>query len=142
MKKALLSFVLMAFAAFVANAQTTPAEVVDSSKMSEIKFEKTVHDYGKVPYGGDTKTRFLFKNTSKNPLILTNVRSSCGCTTPFWPNYPIEPGKTDSIVVSYNNTRVGMIQKTITVQSNAKNGTIELSIVGELLPEVAPAEQK
>ncbi len=41
-----------------------------------ITFEKTVHDYGTIEQHGDGTCEFVFTNTGKEPLILTNVRAS------------------------------------------------------------------
>ena len=73
------------------------------------------------------------------PLILSNVTSSCGCTVPTWPQEPILPGKSDVIKVTYNTNNVGPINKTITVTSNAKTSRLVLSIKGTVTPK--PAEQ-
>ena len=68
-----------------------------------IKFESEVHDYGKVPVNSDGACQFKFKNTGKEPLILTNVKASCGCTVPSWPKDPIAPGANAIIDVKYNS---------------------------------------
>ncbi len=98
-----------------------------------ITFDKTVHDYGDVPYNGDGKCQFTFTNTGKEPLILTNVRSSCGCTVPKWPREPIMPGESEVIHVEYKTNRIGSINKSVTVQSNASNDVVRLRITGKVL---------
>ena len=137
MKTLLTTLCAIAFFAFAANAQTT--QPVDSSKMPEITFDKTTHDFGKIAYAGNGATNFTLKNTGKTPLILSNVQSSCGCTVPEWPREPIAPGESKAIKVTYNTTRVGGFTKQITVYSNAKNGTIYLTIKGEVEPQPTPA---
>ncbi|PLX09633.1 MAG: hypothetical protein C0594_05705, partial [Marinilabiliales bacterium] len=79
MKKVLLIFVAIVFTAGMLVAQEE--EVKDKNKPN-ILFEKTVHDFGTIPYGGDGTCEFVFKNTGKDPLVLSNVKSSCGCTVP------------------------------------------------------------
>lgn len=104
-------------------------------------------DYGKVSKDSDNGIRtFEFKNTGNQPLIITNVQSTCGCTVPSKPTEPIMPGKTGKIDVKYNMTP-GPIRKTITVESNASNyegGKIPLKIKGEVVEkkEVNPLEKK
>ena len=107
----------------------------DSAKIS---FDKTTHDYGSIYQDSDGNCVFTFTNTGKAPLILTNVYSSCGCTVPSWPKEPTMPGKSNTIKVKYNTTRIGAINKTITVESNASNGTVKLRIKGNVL--VKPTE--
>ena len=105
----------------------------------EIEFEKLVHDYGEVPYNGNGECEFRFTNTGNEPLILQKPKSSCGCTVPTWPKEPILPGESEVIKVTYKTTKVGNINKTITVTSNAKvNGTVVLRIKGTVLEQ--PAE--
>lgn len=149
MKKMILVLSIMTFAVFMVSAQekpTTPANTnptatsaapaaVDNPNAPVIAFEKTVHDYGTVPFNGDGKCEFKFTNTGKEPLILTNVKSSCGCTVPQWPRQPILPGQTDVIKVEYKTNRVGKINKTITVMSNAKTPNVVLRIEGQVLQD-------
>ena len=102
-----------------------------------ITFEKTSHDFGKINEAdGRVTTIFTFKNEGMAPLVLSNVRASCGCTTPTWTKTPVEPGQTGNITVTYNpNGRPGRFQKTITVTSNASEPTVKLSIKGEVIPK-------
>ncbi len=114
-------------------SEQAAAKADKNSNGPEITFDKTVHDYGTVPYKGDGKCEFKFTNTGKEPLILTNVRSSCGCTVPKWPREPILPGQSEVIHVEYKTNRIGRINKTVTVQSNAENSAVVLRIKGEVM---------
>lgn len=133
MKKVLVTLgvsILMSFAAF---AQDAVAQPVDNPNAAVITFEKTTHDYGTVTKGGDGTCEFKFKNNGIEPLILANVASSCGCTVPEWPREPILKGKSASVKVKYDTNRVGGINKTITVMSNAKTPSIQLKIIGNVV---------
>ena len=81
---------------------------------------------------GDGKCEFAFTNDGKEPLILSNVRSSCGCTVPTWPRQPILPGQSEVIKVKYDTKRVGMINKSIHVYSNAVKSPLTLKIKGKI----------
>ena len=119
-------------AAGVAKAQDAKV----SENGPEIEFEKLVHDYGEVPYNGNGECEFRFTNTGNEPLILQKPKSSCGCTVPTWPKEPILPGESEVIKVTYRTTKVGTINKTITVTSNAKvNSTVVLRIKGTVLEQ-------
>lgn len=109
-----------------------------------ITFEKTSHDFGKINESdGRVTTVFNFKNEGANPLVLSNVRASCGCTTPKWTREPVEPGATGAITVTYNpNGRPGKFSKTITVTSNATEPTLRLYIKGEVIPKPAQPVNK
>jgi len=106
------------------------AQQTDSTKM---EFEKMVHDYGIIEQGSDGSYVFKFKNVGNSPLILSNVRSSCGCTVPSWPKEPIPPNGTGEIKVTYNTNIIGKFSKTITVYANAP--TVVLRIQGEVKPK-------
>jgi len=133
MKKVLVTLgvsVFLTMASFAQNATPQPAE---NPNAPVITFEKTTHDYGTVTKGGDGTCEFKFKNNGIEPLILANVSSSCGCTVPEWPREPILKGKSAAIKVKYDTNRVGAINKTITVMSNAKVPSIKLTILGTVV---------
>ncbi len=135
MKKAIFISVVIFLVTFGVHAQNTfTSAVVDTANMPEISFDKVVHDYGTIELNGDGNCQFEFTNTGKEPLVLTNVRSSCGCTVPSWPKEPILPGKTGVINVKYNTSRAGMINKSVVVSSNAKTSTVTLQIKGKVEP--------
>ena len=109
-----------------------------------ITFEKTEHDFGKINEdGGRVSVEFVFKNEGMSPLVLSNVRASCGCTTPTWTKEPVEPGQKGTITVTYNpNGRPGRFQKTVTITSNAKEPTAKVYIKGEVIPKQAKPVNK
>lgn len=129
------------------------AAIVGFSSVSfgQAKIEFTAKDntidFGSVTKESDSGMRtFEFKNTGNQPLIITNVQSTCGCTVPSKPTEPIMPGQTGKIDVKYNMSP-GPIRKTITVESNAVNyegGKIPLKIKGDVVvkTEVNPLEKK
>lgn len=102
----------------------------------EFKAPNNTIDYGKVYRGEDNGSRiFEFTNTGNAPLVITDVKSTCGCTVPSKPKEPILPGKTGQIEVKYNMA-VGPISKSVTVETNAvnyENGTVVLKIKGEVI---------
>ena len=102
---------------------------------SEITFEKTVIDYGTVEKGANGIRDFVFTNTGNAPLIISNVKSTCGCTIPKKPEKPIMPGESDKIQVKYDTKRVGFIRKSITVTSNASNPNVILKIIGQVISD-------
>ena len=109
-----------------------------------ITFEKTEHDFGKINEAdGRVSVVFSFKNEGMAPLVLSNVRASCGCTTPTWTKEPVEPGQSGSITVTYNpNGRPGRFQKTVTITSNASEPTKKVYIKGEVIPKQAKPVNK
>lgn len=131
MKKVFLLFNVFVLCLILsATAQDKKGSLEGSGTSPEITFETLEHDFGITKKGSDMKYEFKFKNTGKSPLVLNNVKASCGCTTPTWPKEPIAPGKSSSIKVEYDSKRVGPFTKSITITSNAKNPTVELQIKG------------
>lgn len=104
MKNFFSALAIVGFAAF-ASAQT-------------ISFDKTTYEYGTVKTGSDGHRFFTVKNTGDKPLIITDVKASCGCTTPEYSKDPIMPGKTAQLKVGYNTAINGPFQKLIEVFSN------------------------
>ncbi len=128
MKRIISTVFVLAFfvAGFVVNAQEKP----------KITFEKIVHDYGTFNESEGVKDYdFVFTNEGSVPLVINNVRASCGCTTPKWTREPVAPGGKGSVKVSYNpKNRPGSFNKTVTVQSNASNSNVMLRVKGNTKP--------
>ncbi|TNJ45743.1 DUF1573 domain-containing protein [Tamlana fucoidanivorans] len=103
------------------------------SAQAKIDFKTTTIDYGTIEKGANGVRVFEFTNTGNEPLIISKVTSSCGCTIPKKPKDPILPGKTGEIEVKYDTNRVNPIRKTITVISNAETPTVALKIKGEVI---------
>lgn len=149
MKKILLLSSFFIFSILVVNAQERAEKITDPTKTAvvtnnpnaaDIKFEKEVHDFGTVKQGADGNCEFKFTNTGKEPLIISECRASCGCTTPTCPkDQLIKPGESSVIKVHYDMNRVGPINKSITITSNAKSGQKVLQIKG--LVEAAPVPE-
>ena len=99
-------------------------------KIAKIEFKTDVIDYGTIEKGANGVRVFEFTNTGNAPLIISNVKSTCGCTVPKKPEGPIMPGETGEISVKYDTNRVNPIRKTITVTSNAETPTVALKIKG------------
>ena len=104
-----------------------------TNKNLKIEFETTVIDYGTIEKGADGIRVFKFKNTGNAPLVVSAVKSSCGCTVPKKPEAPILPGEDGEIQVKYDTKRVNPIRKTITVTSNADTPTVALKIKGNVI---------
>ena len=99
-----------------------------------LTFESTDHDFGKVPEGTMATYEFRFKNTGNQPIVIANAQASCGCTTPEWTKSPVAPGKSGIIRAVYNSAgRPGVFAKTVTVTSNATEGSKVLSLKGTVL---------
>ena len=105
--------------------------------IEELKFNEQNHDFGAIKeVDGPAEFQFDFTNTSPEPLMITNVRASCGCTTPAWTKEPVMPGSTGFIKAVYDpRNRPGPFHKTLTVTTNGKQNTIILRIQGKVEPK-------
>ena len=120
--KKLVLLALILLVSFEANAQ------------AKISFKSETVNFGEIAKGSDGIRVFEFTNTGNAPLIISEVKSSCGCTVPKKPDGPIAPGASNTIQVKYDTNRVGPIRKTVTVYSNAADEPIKaLKIKGEVL---------
>ena len=122
MKKVVL-VMLVALVSFAVNAQ------------AKISFKSETVDYGQIAKGSDGIRVFEFTNTGDSELVISDVKSSCGCTVPKKPAGPVAPGESSTIEVKYDTNRVGPIRKTVTVYSNADEPIKALKIKGEVLAD-------
>ena len=124
--------------AAVAPAAATPVE----QKPTGLTFKEEVYSFGDIEKGKPVTHEFTFKNTSKQTILLTNVKASCGCTTPTWTKTPIKPGESGNVTATYNAANEGAFTKTITVTANDTEQNKVLTIKGKVNPGaavVAPA---
>jgi len=122
MKKLFTLFSAIAIAV-VLNAQTTasPEEV--------ISVKETEFNFGTIPQGKPVYHFFEVINTGKDPMVISNVQTSCGCTTPEWSKEPIAPGGTSKVRVGYNAAGEGHFEKFITIMYN-QNLSKQIKIMG------------
>jgi hypothetical protein len=129
MKK--LVFVLAAF--FVANFAF--AQTAEKQNGPAINFQETSYDFGDITQGDVVEHVFKFENTGNEPLILSNVQTTCGCTAPSWPREPIAPGASADLTVKFSSAgKMGNVTKVITIVSNA-GATTTVKIQTNILPK-------
>jgi hypothetical protein len=118
MRKYLLLVLVLVFAGKLA-AQNAAAKVDGPV----ITVEKKNHDFGDIFQGDKVEHTYSFANTGNEPLIITNVNVTCGCTTPKgWPKEPIPPGGKGEVTVAFSSVgKIGRQNKTVTIISNAVN---------------------
>jgi len=127
-------------------AQETVTETKVPMLGPKISINKEVHDYGTLEQGAPGGCEFIVTNTGDSPLILNRCKGSCGCTVPECSGEPIPPGETAVIKVKYDTKRIGTINKSVTIESNAANKKISIvKIKGTIIkppsgsPELSPA---
>jgi hypothetical protein len=103
-------------------------------------WNKSTHDFGKIPQGKPVTAEFSFKNKGELPLVINHAQGSCGCTGVDYPKAAIMPGQSGTIKATFNAASSGAFNKTVSVESNAEGGMQTLYIKGEVTKEGASAQ--
>ena len=97
-----------------------------------LSINEMTHDFGTHPQYTKTEFEFNIKNDSTLALVISNISTSCGCTTPTYSKRPVKSGKIATVKVAYDASRVGIFSKTIYVYTNFSTEPIELNIKGTM----------
>ena len=125
-----ISIILIIFSAAITWSSCKQGGGKTTNTEAHIEFELMEYDYGEIAFDGDGTVDFEFRNSGSEPLLVTHVKSTCGCTIPEWSKEPVLNGKKGTIHVEYDTRRVGRFTKSIYVYSNAANGPQKLMITG------------
>lgn len=105
--------------------------VANDGNQGEFKFKEEEFDFGTINQGESATHEFEFTNTGTEPIIITTAQGSCGCTVPIWPKEPIVKGQKSTIKVTFNSAgKMGMQDKMVTINSNAKQNPIVIHMKG------------
>jgi uncharacterized membrane protein len=155
MKKAILGLSALCLVAFTSckedatskvkaeNVTEAAARDAVSGDFPAITFNKTEHDFGEIENGTPVETVFSFTNTGKAPLVITNIKSSCGCTVPQgWSKEPLAPGASSDFTVKFNGKGANKVSKTITVTANTERGSETVKITAFIKPDANALAKK
>jgi hypothetical protein len=118
MKNFLFLIVVLGIAVQSFGQANAPAKVAGPV----LTLEKNTHDFGDIYQGDKVEEVFKFTNTGNEPLMITNIQISCGCTTPVWPHEPVPPGGKGEIKIGFNSAgKMGKQNKVLPIISNAVN---------------------
>jgi len=107
-----------------------------SSQFPVIEFDKVEHDFGEIEAKTSVETVFNYKNTGDGPLVITDIKSSCGCTVPKdWTTEPLAAGESGNFTVKFNGSGKNKVSKTITVTANTEKGTETVKITAFVKPD-------
>jgi hypothetical protein len=106
-----------------------------------INFDKTLHDFGEIQNGTAVETVFSYTNSGRSPLVVTDIKSTCGCTVPQgWSKEPLMPGESSQFSVKFNGKGANKVSKTITLTTNTEKGREQVRITAFVKPDPnAPA---
>jgi hypothetical protein len=113
-------------------------EVQPASIGAQLRFVEVKKDFGKIRQGEVIEHTFTFQNSGDQPLVISEVKTTCGCTATEWPKEPIPPGETAAIIARFDSKgKVGAQHKVISVISNSASGKVYLSLITHIQPKLA-----
>lgn len=148
MKKIILSLSALCLVAFTSCKENAAKKIEEknvaaaaerdavASKFPVMEFDKTEHDFGEIEAKTPVETVFHYKNTGDAPLVITDIKSSCGCTVPQdWSREPLAPGDSGKFTVKFNGSGANKVTKTITVTANTEKGSEVVKITAFVKPD-------
>jgi hypothetical protein len=147
MKKLILTFAVATF--LFTSCKENAAEKINKENVTKaaerdaqaivfptISFDKTEHDFGQITNGTPVQTVFSYTNSGKSPLVVTDIKSTCGCTVPQgWSKEPLMPGESSQFSVNFNGKGANKISKTITLTTNTEKGKEQVRISAFIVPD-------
>lgn len=134
MKKVMMASLLMLGVTLAAKAQLNSAELIPETApgaVAKLILEESSYDFGEIEKGLPVEHTFSIQNGGNAPLLISRVKTSCGCTASDYSKEAIMPGEEGIITVTYNAANSGSFNKTIAVISNG--GEHSLSVKGVVL---------
>ncbi len=124
----ILSAAAMSFTNFN-SIQTTVNHVLDDL----ITWKSDTIEVGEIPQGTPYTIKFEFKNTTKKPVVITNVKAQCGCTATDYSKEPIKPKKSGYVNAIFNAAHAGTFTKTVTVTTSDSDAPKKLTFKGTVI---------
>jgi len=121
----------------VAPAAKPTAPAAPVGPLTSMTFDEDTYDFGEVMEGEKVVHVYKFKNTGKEPLVISNAKGSCGCTVPEWPREPIPVGGSGEIRVQFDSKGKGKVggatqAKKVTITANTDPAQTFLNIKGKV----------
>lgn len=116
-----------------APAAAATTEAPKNMTPSGITWKEDTHNFGDIEKGKPVSNEFVFKNTTKQTILITNVKASCGCTATNYTKTPIKPGESATVTATYNAANPGSFSKNVTVTTNDSDVNKILTIKGKVL---------
>ncbi len=124
-----------ALSSFTGVATEASCYVAGKIMAAKAMWLKTENDFGQIPQNKPVTAEFTFTNTGEEVLIISQVKTSCGCTVAEYPQEALKPGESGKIKAQYNAATLGSFYKTIQVVCNTEEGNKTLAIKGEVVPD-------
>lgn len=154
MKKVILGFSALCMVAFTSCKEDAASKVksenvavaaerdANAGDFPVLKLDKVEHDFGTIMNGTPVETIFKYTNTGNSMLVVSNIKSTCGCTVPSNYTKEVAPGETGQFTVKFNGKGNGKVSKSLTMTTNTEQGTqvVKISAMVEQDPN-APQKQ-
>ncbi|MBE6202302.1 MAG: DUF1573 domain-containing protein [Rikenellaceae bacterium] len=98
---------------------------------AEITFSSSVIDLGTLSQDDDPQVlRLAYTNTGDLPLVVTEVQTSCACTTVQCDRKKVMPGERGSIVVTMDPAKApdGTFYRVLKVYSTSRSGVKHVTL--------------
>ena len=148
MKKLFLCFIATALVSFTSckekatdkinqeNVEKAAERDAQTIVYPAVTFDKLTHDFGEIQNGTPVETVFTYTNSGKSPLVVTDIKSTCGCTVPQgWSREPLAPGASSQFTVKFNGKGANKVSKTITLTTNTEKGREQVRISAFIIPD-------
>lgn len=99
-------------------------------QVGAFKFDSETHDFGKIPQGTPVTHEFKFTNDGDSPIIISEVKPTCGCSVADFTKTPVKPNESGVIKVTFNAAAKGPFTKSFIVRSNTNTPVKNLTIKG------------
>ncbi len=108
-------------------------EEVKNMPKTEMDVDAKKFDFGKINEGDVVRHTYMVKNIGENPLVISNIQVSCGCTAPFYPKEPILPGKIGEVTLEFNSAgKAGLVDKNALIIANANNAPFSIGFLADV----------
>lgn len=114
-------------------AQETHVDAPSKATPEVLSWDKTVHEFGKIPQGIPVEAKFTLTNNSKEVLHINDIKTTCGCTVADYSRNPIKSGESTTITTTYNAKKEGSFNKSVKVYTNLNTNAITLRLKGEVV---------
>ncbi|MDR1980566.1 MAG: DUF1573 domain-containing protein [Tannerellaceae bacterium] len=111
----------------------TDGKSLSSNRLkTTVKVQQTEIDLGSFSQTEKKKATFSITNTGRNPLVIIDAATTCGCTSAKFDKRPIPSGETAQVEVEISPKDTGFFSETITIKCNTDQH-IKLTIRGQAL---------
>lgn len=104
-------------------------------KGADIEFQTNVIDLGVLSQEDDKQiVRLVYTNTGDVPLVVTEVRTSCSCTTVKHDRGKLLPGERAAIIITMDPAKApeGSFYRVLKVYSTASSGVKHITLKAEI----------